>query len=165
MMSLLLGRRQKQMTVEAHSQFWNSFPIVCVCVCLHERGGRDGEDKCYWSYHGDSILEAPPPHTHTSPPPPPLPSASLTLISSLGQKSKYFWEEFPRLRGAAAGFHHLIWARFGWTRLPPGIPAQICILLADLLSTEVTRNNVNFWNFKYFVNIFLFIFSSQAGNH
>lgn len=36
---------------------------------------------------------------------------------------------------------------------PLGIPAQICIL-ADLLSTEVTQNNVNFWNFKYFVRIF-----------
>lgn len=35
---------------------------------------------------------------------------------------------------------------------PLGIPAQICIL-ADLLSREVTQNNVNSWNFKCFVKI------------
>lgn len=69
-----------------------SCACVCVCVFTWRLGEKKREEKCYWSYHGDSISATP------------LPSASLTLISSLEQKKQTFLRGIPSVAGAAAGF-------------------------------------------------------------
>lgn len=63
---------------------------VCVCVMVR---GEEGKRNVIEVTMAIQFQNTPPStliHKHT------LPSASLTPIPSLEQKSKYFWEEFPR---------------------------------------------------------------------
>lgn len=64
-----------------------------VFVCVWWFGGEEGKRNVIEVTMAIQFQNTPPStliHKHT------LPSASLTPIPSLEQKSKYFWEEFPR---------------------------------------------------------------------
>lgn len=90
MMSLLLGRRQKQMTVEAPSPFWNSFPLVCVFAW--EGGEREGKRN---------VIEVTMVIQFQQPP------TSLRLSHPhflTRTKKQIFLRGIPSVAGAAAGF-------------------------------------------------------------
>lgn len=114
------------MTVEAQSSLWNSFPLVCLCVCDGSGGG--GEEKCYWGYYGDSISEHPPLHTYTQT----HASLRLTHPDSLARtKKQIFLRGIPSVVEAASGFTN--WSERGlgervprWGSLLTYASSQIC---------------------------------------
>lgn len=102
-MSLLLGRRQKQMTVHAPSPFWNSFPLVWVRLCVSARTTQWGErmgEECYWSYYGDSISASP----SLQPTSPSLASSASLPHFLTRTKKQIFRRGIPSDVGAAPGF-------------------------------------------------------------
>lgn len=145
-MSLLLGRLRKNkwqlkrlLRFETHFLSW-------VCAYAWEGwGGREMLLKLPWWFNFINPPPLPP-----SPIPHPLPSASLTLISSLEQKKQIFLRGIPSVAGAAAGFTNWSESTVWVNVFPTGDPCSDMQIYADLLSTEVTQNNVHFWNFVKF---------------
>ena len=140
---------------------------VCVCVCVFASawgGGGMGKTNVIEVTMVIQFQKHPPSthtHTHTA-----ITSLRLSHPHFLTRtKKQIFLRGIPSVAGSCGGFSPSDLSEVWVSASPAGgsLLRYASSLLADLLSTEVTRNNVNFWNFKYFVNIFFFFFS-QAGN-
>lgn len=117
---------KKQMTVEAQSSLWNSFPLVCVCVWRF--GGRRGREmllRLLWRFN---FRTAPPLHTYTQT----HASLRLTHPDSLARtKKQIFLRGIPSVVEAASGFTN--WSERGlgervprWGSLLTYASSQIC---------------------------------------